>query len=276
MPVRNEARFIDASLAALRAQDHPDIEIIVCDNASDDDTPSICERHAHEDPRVRFERSARNVGAIANFRRAFELARGEFFMWTAGHDLWSHDMVSACATRLQADAGASIAFAQSCWIDAEGRPLARASGWTDTRGMAPVARWMSVFWGNMHPIYGLIRSSSLRACAPMEERVGADLVLLAELALRGDFVHVSGPVWSRREFRSETAYQQKLARYASAANRIAGTPLRRRFPLLGLPLALAGTLRRVDLPRLDRYAAMLALAGALPLRYRVGRRMHGS
>ncbi|HEU4662538.1 MAG TPA: glycosyltransferase family A protein, partial [Dokdonella sp.] len=238
MPVRNEARFIDASLAALRAQDHPDVEIIVCDNASDDDTLAICARHAHADARVRIERSSRNIGAIANFRRAFELARGEFFMWASGHDLWTTDFVSACAARLQDEPGACIAFAGSRWVDADDRPLARASGWTDTRGLAPAARWMTVFWGNMHPIYGLIRSARLRACATMEERVGADLVLLAELALRGDFVHVPGPVWSRREFRDETAYEHKLARYTSGANRIAGTPWRRRFPLLGLPLAL--------------------------------------
>ncbi|HEY6941804.1 glycosyltransferase family A protein [Dokdonella sp.] len=273
MPVRNEARFIDASLTALRAQDHPHVEIIVCDNASDDDTLAICERHALADARVRIERSSQNLGAIGNFRRAFELARGEYFMWASGHDLWSTDFVSACASRLQAESGASIAFAGSRWIDAEGGPLARASGWADTRGLAPLARWMTVFWGNMHPIYGLIRSAHLRACAAMEERVGADLVLLAELALRGDFVHVPGPLWSRREFRRETAYEHKLARYSSHENRIAGTVWRRRFPLLGLPLALAATLSRANIRGVERWAALLALAGALPLRHRIGRRM---
>ena len=272
MPVFNEARFIDASLASLRRQDHPNLEILVCDNASSDDTVAICERHAREDARIRIVRADENRGAIANFQRALDEARGDFFMWAAGHDLWSPDFVSACTSALLANPQACIAFGCSRWIDAEGASLVRASGWTDTRGMDPLARFFTVYWGNMHPILGLMRTADLRACTPLLHLTGGDLVLLARLALRGDFVHAPTALWSRREFRAEARYEDKLRRYASKDVAIAKSMLQRMFPLLQLPLALMRVASGAPLPWVDRIGALLVLLASFPLRYRVGRR----
>jgi glycosyltransferase involved in cell wall biosynthesis len=272
VPIYNEARFLDASLMSLRAQDYPNLEILISDNASTDATFEICERHARDDPRIRVSRCEVNCGAVPNFQRALELASGEFFMWAAGHDLWSPNLVSECVALLRANGQASLAFASSCWIDAQGAPMDRFSGWTDTRGMAPIARLFTIFWGNMHPVLGLMRASRLRACAPMPNLTGGDLVLLCELALRGDFLHAPRALWSRREFRSETSYDDKLKRYASAAARISRSRLQRWFPLLQLPLALVQAVRRSPLTAFDKFAVVLVLLTALPLRYRVGRR----
>ncbi|RYD15542.1 MAG: glycosyltransferase family 2 protein [Lysobacteraceae bacterium] len=272
MPVYNEARFIDASLASLRRQDHPNLEIVVCDNASGDDTVAICERHAREDARIRIVRASENHGAISNFQRALDEARGDFFLWAAGHDLWSPNFVSACLGALLADPRACLAFACSRWIDGAGAPLARASGWTDTRGMDPLARFFTVYWGNMHPILGLMRTPDLRACTPLLQLTGGDLVLLSRLSLRGDFAHAPAALWSRREFRAEARYEDKLRRYASKDVAIAKSLLQRMFPLVQLPFALMRVVWRAPLPWLDRIGALLVLLASFPLRYRVGRR----
>ncbi|MEO5626963.1 MAG: glycosyltransferase family 2 protein [Dokdonella sp.] len=272
MPVYNEARFIDASLTALRRQDYPNLEILICDNASTDDTVAICERHACADVRIRIERWSENRGAIANFQRSLDLAQGTYFMWASGHDLWTDNLVSACAVLLRANDGASIAFATSNWIDGEDRSIARVSGWTDTRGGAPAARLLTVFWGNMHPILGLIRTSHLRACPPMPNITGCDLVVLAELALRGHFVHATNALWSRREFRVEPRYEDKLRRYSSAATGIGGSRFQRIFPLLNLPIALMRVVMRSNLSSVDKMLLLPVLLVSFPLRYRIGRR----
>jgi glycosyltransferase involved in cell wall biosynthesis len=46
VPTRNAARTLAACLASIRAQQHDDVECIVVDNASDDDTVVIAERYA--------------------------------------------------------------------------------------------------------------------------------------------------------------------------------------------------------------------------------------
>ncbi|MCZ7527333.1 MAG: glycosyltransferase [Acidimicrobiia bacterium] len=64
VPTRNSARTIAACLASLRAQEHPDCEIVVVDNHSDDRTREIAATYADEVVVSGPERSAqRNHGA---------------------------------------------------------------------------------------------------------------------------------------------------------------------------------------------------------------------
>jgi glycosyltransferase involved in cell wall biosynthesis len=272
VPVYNEERFLDASLASLRVQDYPNLEIILSDNASTDGTLQICERHATEDARIRIERADENRGAIANFQHAFVCAKGEFFMWASGHDLWTPNLIPECVKLLTSNRDVCIAFGSSQWIDADGAPLAQASGWTDTRGMPAIARFFTIFWGNMHPVLGMMRTAQLRACSPMRNITGADLVLLSELALKGHFVHATQATWYRREFRQEPTYRDKLRRYASPKVAISKTQFQRYFPLLQLPLALIRVVLRASLPAVDKMLMLPALLAAYPLRYVVGRR----
>lgn len=272
VPIYNEACFLDATLASLRAQDYPNLDILVSDNASTDDTPSVCARHAAEDPRIRLERLPANIGASANFDRVVDRAQGMYFMWAAGHDLWTPGLVSECVALLEADPDAQLAFPCSRWIDGKGEPFPRRTGWTDTRGLPPVARLFTVFWGSMHPIMGVIRTDALRACGPLPNLVGGDLVLLSRLALRGDFLHARHSEWARREFRDEQRYRDKVKRYASATTGIARSRMARFFPLLELPLALMRVVARSQLRATDKAAVLIALLASFPVRYLVGRR----
>jgi hypothetical protein len=53
MPARNEATDIAASLQSRLADGYPDLEIVVVDDRSDDDTPRLVAEAAARDPRVR-------------------------------------------------------------------------------------------------------------------------------------------------------------------------------------------------------------------------------
>lgn len=276
LPIYNEERYIDEALRSLRAIDWPNLEIIVCDNASTDATGEIVQRHVAEDARLRYERSPTNIGVIANFRRAADLARGEYFLWAGGHDLWNVNFVRDCVALLETHPQASLAFGSSRWIDSRGEPFPRESGWSDTRGIAAAGRFFTVLWGNMHPIMGVMRLSRLRACRPLPNLVGGDLVLLSELALHGDFLHAPAAVWSRREIRDETHHDDKIRRYASAESGISRSLLSRIFPLLRLPLALCSVVLRSPLCTADKIATLATLVPSLALRYLVGRRRPGA
>lgn len=272
LPIYNEERFIDSALRSLRSQDYPNIEFLVSDNASLDRTLEIVEQHAREDSRIRVHRHPVNIGVTPNFERALEMARGDYFMWAAGHDLWTPNFVSESVALLERQPGACLAFGGSRWIDAEGDPLPIESGWTDTRGMGAVARALTIFWGNMHPVVGMIRTADLRSCLPLHQLAGGDLVLLMQLALKGHFVHATRAEWSRREFRMETSHSEKLKRYASASTGIVRSPIGRLFPMLELPAALVKVLMKSALPALDKAMALAVLLPSLPLRYLVGKR----
>src|SRR5436305_4413473 len=87
MPVYNAERYLREALDSFLAQTYADFELTLVDNASDDGTEAICREYATRDDRVRYHRISENMGAVLNFRRAFELARGEYFAWAAHDDL---------------------------------------------------------------------------------------------------------------------------------------------------------------------------------------------
>jgi glycosyltransferase involved in cell wall biosynthesis len=271
LPLYNEARHVDAALKALRAQDYPRLEIIVCDNASTDETLAICRAHAAVDQRIRIETVTEAISVTDNFRRAVTLANGDFFMWASGHDLWSPGLISECVSLLESHPGACLAYGSADWIGPDGEPLDRESGWTDTRGLGPAGRFLTVLWGNMHPALGVMRIQALRECGPLAAMVGADLLLLSAMALRGDFLHATASGWSRRDLRSETNHHQKVRRYISSEFGIVRSRLGRMFPMLALPMALMRLVIRSDLGLLDRVGLLLVLVPSLALRYRVGR-----
>lgn len=268
VPIFNEATHLAMTLDSLLAQDYPNLEIVICDNASTDATPDICARAAAGDPRIRILRAEANHGSAANFSRCLDAARGELFMWAAGHDLWTHNLISECVAALQAHPGSVIAAPESRWIDVASQPFGHHASVLDTRGMEPLARMFTLLWANMHPIYGLIRTSSLRAACPVPNYSGSDLILLARLILLGDCVPASAALWSRRQIRPLETMQDRQRRYRGSQFKL-GKSL---FPLARLSGEILRTVWRSPLSTLDKLAFTIAFPWLLPARYLVARR----
>lgn len=73
----NAAGTIADAIESARAQDWPNVEIIVVDDASTDESPSIIEDFSRRDDRIRWIRHDRNRGYAAALNSIVEAARGE-------------------------------------------------------------------------------------------------------------------------------------------------------------------------------------------------------
>ncbi len=198
MPVYNEARHLARALEALLAQDYEHFEVLVLDNASDDATPQIVREFAARDPRVSYRRNETNVGGLENFNRAFGGARGEYFLWAAGHDLRHPSFISRCVAVLEADASVVLCYPQSAWLGVDGAPCEINHRSLDTRGNPDaLARLNAVLWGltDGFPIYGVHRVCALARTRLYQPVVSPDATLLAELSLLGSFAQVSEPLF---------------------------------------------------------------------------------
>ncbi len=89
VPVYNGEQFLAEAIQSVLAQDYPNLELIICDNASEDGTEAVCRMLASEDARVRYLRNRTNIGLLANFRRTLDEARGKYFTWLAHDDVMS-------------------------------------------------------------------------------------------------------------------------------------------------------------------------------------------
>jgi len=82
IPTKNRASTLQKSLQSIVSQDvfttRPDIEIVVCDNASDDDTASVVHEFAHRfQGRIRYHRNATDIEDV-NFEQALRHGAGEY------------------------------------------------------------------------------------------------------------------------------------------------------------------------------------------------------
>jgi glycosyltransferase involved in cell wall biosynthesis len=78
MAAFNAARFVEAALASVSAQTLPDLEVLVSDDGSTDDTAARVEAAARRDPRIRLLRMGRNGGQAAALNAAIDHARGRY------------------------------------------------------------------------------------------------------------------------------------------------------------------------------------------------------
>jgi glycosyltransferase involved in cell wall biosynthesis len=196
VPVFNGERFLVEALESLLNQTFSDLEIVISDNASTDQTEEICRAHAARDPRVRYYRNDVNRGAAWNHNRVFELARGEFFKWNSADDFCAPEFLNHCVAALDQDPDAVMAVTQSVEVDEVGNPLASAADQT-LLPVVPLGAPAHVrFRHNIHPdhwcvsIYSLIRSDILRQTDLIGNYADSDRVLLAHLALFGDCIVV--------------------------------------------------------------------------------------
>src|SRR4051794_17704887 len=84
LPVYNGENYVGEAIRSILGQSFENLELIISDNASTDETARICQAFAAQDSRVRYVRSPVNRGLAWNHNRAFALARGRYAMWI-GH-----------------------------------------------------------------------------------------------------------------------------------------------------------------------------------------------
>ena len=96
IPVFNGANTLTKTIEAAINQDYTNLEIIISDNNSTDDTQSIAENFQKKDSRIKYIRQEKNYGMTANFSKVFEYATGDFFMWAAHDDQHDPTFISKC------------------------------------------------------------------------------------------------------------------------------------------------------------------------------------
>ncbi|MBV6509244.1 MAG: hypothetical protein JJLCMIEE_02313 [Acidimicrobiales bacterium] len=253
LPVRDGARYIDATLKTLRAQTLTDFEIVISDNASTDGTRDICLGHAGEDDRIRYFRQVANLGAAANFNRVFALARAPLFKWAAHDDRYLPGYLESLVAELERSASCVLSFPRTVLIDASGTEIEEyddGGAVLETPAHRRVAHVLRTTRpGRMaNPVLGVIRSSALGKTAGLGAYPAADKVLLVELAMLGGFAFVDDPLFRRRVHEASSVRAARDAMelaewFDPAASELPGGPRSLLFAnylraVLGVPCSL--------------------------------------
>jgi glycosyltransferase involved in cell wall biosynthesis len=89
----NQARFVAESIASVLAQTWPNVQLIVVDDASEDDSADVIEKCIAGHPEIKFIRMLKNVGNCSAFNHALKFAEGEYVIDLAADDVLMPDRV---------------------------------------------------------------------------------------------------------------------------------------------------------------------------------------
>lgn len=132
-PSYNQAQFLEASIRSVLEQDYPNIEYIVIDGGSKDDSVEIIQKYAD---RLDYWVSEKDKGHADALNKGFTRATGEILAWLNSDDIYYPGAVSEAVAFLNENPQVGMVYANANLIDQDGRTIGKfAAKQTDYRNL---------------------------------------------------------------------------------------------------------------------------------------------
>ena len=122
MAAYNAEKTIQQAICSVMAQTYQNLEIVVVDDGSADNTVKIVEKLKKQDKRINLIRNNRNRGISYTRRHALEKARGDWVAILDSDDMWTEDKLEK-QIQLQKFKSAEFLFTGSSFMDENGNLL---------------------------------------------------------------------------------------------------------------------------------------------------------
>lgn len=133
MPSFNQGRFLEASIQSVLAQTYPNIEYILVDGGSKDDSLSIINKYQSH---FAWRTSEKDKGHADGLNKGFSHATGEILAWLNSDDLYHPEAVEEAVAFLRQNPQVGMVYGDANLIDDEGHFVGKfASRQTDYRRM---------------------------------------------------------------------------------------------------------------------------------------------
>lgn len=185
IPTYNQARFIRQAIESALGQSHASIEVVVGDDASTDDTPSIVS--SIKDARLRYVRHQTNLGRVDNYRRLlYEHASGDFVVNLDGDDYFTDPQFLAEAVKsLAADPQAVMVVARAAAVYPTGQQVSKIPKAKQLSGLEILRKMPAQAYCLMHLATVYSRPQALAIGFYRSQAISSDWESLYRLALRG-------------------------------------------------------------------------------------------
>jgi len=198
VPSYNYGRFLDECIASVLRQRGVDLDVVIIDDASTDETSEVCARLTSADARIRVIKHASNLGHIATFNEALASGTSEFVVKLDADDCLPEDSLRRSAALLQRNPDVAFVYGHPLvFRDVVPQPPpGRVRSWT----LWPGDEWLAKRIRRGHNVIMqpevMIRRSALDAVGGHRPTVPAssDLNLWLRLAAVGMVGRVNGPV----------------------------------------------------------------------------------
>ena len=191
IPTLNRAHFVARAVESALAQTSTEIEIIVSDNGSTDETPRVLGRY--RDRRLCHLRRETTLPATAHGNMLVGRARGEFFLGLSDDDYLEPDFASRVIELFERQPNLAFVYT-GCLIHYGSVPVPTRVGPEVEKGPDFIAAFLSgrrdVCWCAC-----VTRVADLRAIGPIPDgRIFGDMFYWTKLAFHGDVGCISAPL----------------------------------------------------------------------------------
>jgi glycosyltransferase involved in cell wall biosynthesis len=190
MPAYNAGRFVARAIDSVLAQTHGDLELLVIDDGSKDDTHAVAAAYAAREPRVRAVTQA-NAGIANTMNRGLEMAQGEWVFCMHADDLMMPNRIERQLAFLEANPDVAVASSLVLYINDRDDVVGRGrSPFTDPAAVERAVRAGEVIAFN-HPAT-VLRKSAVQEAGGYRQAFwpAEDIDLWARIVERGHRVAV--------------------------------------------------------------------------------------
>ncbi len=123
IPSYNHGSFIADCIASILQQTLTDLELIITDDASTDNTEAVIRPFLSQDSRVRYFRNPRNLGMLGNWNHSLSLAQGEYIKVLGSDDYLEPDCLRRAVGLLDAHPNVGVVACARKYVDQALRPM---------------------------------------------------------------------------------------------------------------------------------------------------------
>ncbi|MFN3213089.1 MAG: glycosyltransferase family 2 protein [Henriciella sp.] len=123
MPSFNQAQYIEASIESVFGQSYSNVELIISDGGSTDETPDILARIGAKNPNLRWV-SEPDAGPADAIFKSFSKARGEIIGWLNSDDLYADGAIARIVEAFQSQPDWLMCYGRGEHVDETGASIA--------------------------------------------------------------------------------------------------------------------------------------------------------
>jgi glycosyltransferase involved in cell wall biosynthesis len=222
IPIYNEEKYISETLLSAINQTYRNLQILISDNCSTDNTFEIITKIGEKYGNVHIVRQEKNIGSIGNFNYLVENSKTELFCWLSGHDILHKEYISSAVEVHLNNPNITLVYPQSQQIDANG-DLMNIESYSkiDTTKLdylyGPLKVVKTLTYGT--PIHGVFKTQFLKK-NKVKPIIGSDFIILYQASLSGKILELPTVYHFLREFRKETVNEtyQRYSEFGISSN----------------------------------------------------------
>ena len=166
----NHENFVSQAIESVLKQTYKNLEFIIVDDGSADQTASIIQQYARQDSRIKFHAFSQNKGASIAFEKALQHAKGKYVAIINSDDEWVLNKLEKQFHFLEAHKEIGAVFSRVQAINEQGLAMEKEQPPSNTFNQPPNRtryQWLNQFFYNgnclCHPSV-LIRRECYKKC----------------------------------------------------------------------------------------------------------------